>query len=224
MEKEIPLGIRNILEEFAEEKANLFNVEFNSNCVVSFKDLDKNSDFIFKLEKIDVHQDKKTTYVIEYKPSNEENLNSARVRVTLSEIRIHFNNWKNLLKASNKKSILFDDPIANSYYEEIEEYFTIIDDDAELKGYSIKQQLKINEFLDSINVIISNEDQEDLDVVETLSLIEIAKKSLSKSTKGEVVKSIRKIISKAFKISLQIGEKLLINFTTELAKKLIEGK
>ena len=110
MEKEIPLGIRNILEEFAEEKANLFNVEFNSNCVVSFKDLDKNSDFIFKLEKIDVHQDKKTTYVIEYKPSNEENLNSARVRVTLSEIRIHFNNWKNLLKASNKKSILFDDP------------------------------------------------------------------------------------------------------------------
>ena len=61
-------------------------------------------------------------------------------------------------------------------------------------------------------------------MVETLSLIEIAKKSLSKSTKGEVVKSIRKIISKAFKISLQIGEKLLINFTTELAKKLIEGK
>ena len=63
--------------------------------------------------------------------------------------------------------------------EEIEEFFKIIDDDAELKGYSIKQQLKINEFLDSINVIISNEDQEDLDVVETLSLIEIAKKSLS---------------------------------------------
>jgi hypothetical protein len=128
-----------------------------------------------------------------------------------------------LLK-TNKRSILFDDPIANSYYEEIEEFFKIIDDDAELKGYSIKQQLKINEYLDSINVIISNENQEDLDVIETLSLIEIAKKSLSKSTKSEVVKSIRKIISKAFKISLQIGEKLLISFTTELAKKLIEGK
>ena len=125
---------------------------------------------------------------------------------------------------TNKRSILFDDPIANSYYEEIEEFFKIIDDDAELKGYSIKQQLKINEYLDSINVIISNENQEDLDVIETLSLIEIAKKSLSKSTKSEVVKSIRKIISKAFKISLQIGEKLLISFTTELAKKLIEGK
>lgn len=224
MKKTIPLGIRNILEEFAEEKANLFSVIFDSNSIVSFKDLDRNSDFNFTLEKIDVHQDNKTSYLIEYKPSNEENLNPNRVRVNLSDIKSHFNKWKNLLRAINKKSNLFDDPIANSYYDEIEEYFTIIDDDAEFKSYSIKEQIKINEFLDSINEMISNENQKDSDVLETLSFIEITKKSLSKSTKSEVVKNIRKIISKAFKISLQIGEKLLINFTTELAKKLLEGK
>lgn len=222
MKKTIPLGIRKILEDLSQKYLELFEVVYEKDSVVVFIDLDKSSNFHFKIEKIN-HTNNDTSYIIAYTPSNELNFITARVNVKLEDFKSHFEKWRDLIIEFNKESLLFDDPIIQSYYDELNPEFLILDEDASYKPYSIFQQKKIIAFLDKSQEIIENENIKDKDIEATLELIQLTKKNISKSTKFEVTKNIRKIIAIGLKISLEVGQKLLIEFTSELTKKLILG-
>lgn len=221
MKKEIPIAIRKILEELAQNNNGYFKIEFEPNSVITFKDIDIKSNLFFKLERISLNNSGTTIYTIEYKPSNRENLNSYKNVITLDAFKGHFENWKNLFTEICQESPLFDDAIIQSYYDEIEPNFKIVDEDAEYKTYTINQQLIIVEFLNNAHKYISNLKIIDTDTRETLQLIENTKENISKTTKKQVVQNIRKIIATSFKIGLEVGQKLLIEFTTEFAKKMI---
>jgi|GEM_PF-4912883 hypothetical protein len=222
MKKTIPLAIRRVLEELSQDRRDLFIIEFEKGSVITFKDIDSISTFRFQLETINV-TNSKTSYVINYNPSNEENLNPIRTGAELNQIKGHFEKWLSLLSEINKESPLFDDPITQSYYDELEPSFDIIDKDANYKTFSINQQKLIVHFLNAAHTIIEEQNNMDIEGEEVINLITETKKSLSKTTKKKVIKCIRLIIAKGFKIGLEIGEKLLIEFTTELTKKLLIG-
>lgn len=226
MKKKIPIGLRKILDQVSSGNEGLFEAEFSDDCVIKFKDSDSESDFFFEIAKINPAQgnNNKVSYTIKYKPYNEETLSPHQTAVTLSNFRDYFNKWKNLLIEANKESPLFDDVFTQSYYDELEPKFEILDEDAEIKPYSIEQQQRIVEFLDKAQKILNRQKKKDEpEIKEASELIKETKANISKSTKKKVVKNIRKIIAKGFKAGLEIGQKLLIEFTTELAKKLIMG-
>ncbi|NLP59520.1 hypothetical protein [Lutibacter sp. B1] len=221
MKKKIPIGLRKIIDEVYRENENLFKLEFNENSIAKFLDSDSESDFFFEIKKINTENvNRNITYTVEYKPYNEETLAPRTVPVTLANFKAFFLKWKSLLIESNKMSPLFDDNFTQTYYDEIAPQFEILDDDAEYKPFTILQQKRIIEFLDKAEEILK-EQKNNLDAENTIELIENTKSTITKSTKKEVIKNIRKIIAKGFKVGLKIGEKLLIEFTTELAKKLI---
>lgn len=222
MKKTIPIAIRRVLEGLAQTKSDLFNVEFEKGSIITFKDTDTNTDFCFRLEKINV-TGAKTSYSLYFKPSNVNNLEPVSTGSNLETIKTHFNNWLNLMTEINKKSPLFDDHITQSYYDEIEPEFDIIDKDAEYKTFSIKQQKLICSFLDKAQVVIQEQSKKDKDFEEVSELIIETKQDLSKTTKKKVIKNIRTIIAKGFKMGLQVGERLLIDFSTELGKKILLG-
>lgn len=222
MKKTIPIAIRKVLEELSKNRSDLFFIEFEKGSVITFKDVDTSTDFKFQLETINV-TNSGTTYTINYNPYNEENLKQHRTSTELKHIKGHFEKWLNLLTEINKESPLFDDPITQSYYEEIEPSFEIVDKDADYKTFSIKQQKMITAFLDKAYEVIEEKGDNSVENEEVKNLIEQTRKDLSKSTKKRVIKNIRSIIAKGFKIGLEVGEKLLIEFTTELAKKLMLG-
>lgn len=221
MKKKIPLGLRKILDEVNSQIDNLFSVEFADDYVVKFNDKDISSDFFFEVTKINPPANNVTSYAIRYKPYNEETLDVRAVNVTLANFKGHFLTWKKLLIESNFESPLFDDMITQSYYDELEPQFEIIDDDASFKTFTIIQQTKIVKFLDVANQIIEDQKNDAVEKIIIIKLIEETKNSISKTTKKEVLGKLRKIISLGFKMGLQVGEKLLIEFTTELTKKLI---
>jgi hypothetical protein len=223
MKKKIPLGLRKILDDVNSQNDNLFSVEFGNDFIVKFNDNDNSSDFSFQVTKINSPEDNKHSYSIKYKPYCEQTLDSRTTSITLENFRSHFLLWKRLLVESNLESPLFDDIITQNYYDELEPKFEIIDEDANYNSFSISQQKRILEFLDVANKIIKAQEDNEVEKVDIINLIEETKKSISKTTKNEVVKNIRRIIAKGFKMGLLIGEKLLIEFTTELAKKLITG-
>lgn len=221
MKKKIPLGLRKILDEVNSQIDNLFSVGFADDYIVKFNDKDSSSDFFFEVTKINPPANNATSYAIKYKPYNEETLEVRTANVTLANFKNHFLIWKKLLIESNLESPLFDDTITQSYYDELEPQFEIIDEDANYKTFTIFQQKRIVIFLDVTNQIIEEQNNDTVDKNVIIKLIEETKNSISRTTKKEVLQKLRKIISLGFKMGLQVGEKLLIEFTTELTKKLI---
>ena len=224
MKKKIPIGLRKILDTESSGFNEIFITEFTNDCIIRFKDTDTNSDYFFEVTKINLSQVlNDTSYSIKYKPTNELTTESGGRNVKLSSFREYFINWKKLLIESNKESPLFDDYFTQKYFDELEPQFEIIDEDASFKPYSIEQQKRIIQFLENVEKILKEQKAEPKDVKETIELITETKNNISKTTKKNVVKNIRKIIAKGFKIGLEVGQKLLIEFSTELAKKLLLG-
>jgi hypothetical protein len=183
-----------------------------------------NSDYFFEVTKINLSQVlNDITYTVSYKPTNEFTTEIVSRIVNLSSFREYFVNWKRLLIESNKESPLFDDYFTQKYFDELEPIFEIIDEDANFNPYSIEQQKIIIKFLENIENILKDQKNEQKEVGEIIELIYETKANISKTTKINVVKKIRKIIAKGFKIGIQVGEKILIEFTTEFAKKILLG-
>lgn len=224
MKKKLPIGLRKILDDMNSPNENLFLVKFSDDYLVKFIDLDDSSDFFFQITKINLATNDKTSYAIQYKPWNELTLDTRSINIMLESFRSHFTIWKNLLIESNIDSPLFDDSITKAYYNELEPRFEIVDKDANYNTFSINQQHRIIAYLNTARKIIEqHEDDDKEDKIESIKLIDETIKVISKTTKKEVLNKIRKIIAKGYKIGLQVGEKLVIEFTTELAKKLIVG-
>ena len=118
---------------------------------------------------------------------------------------------------------MFDDNITQAYYDEIEPKFKIIDEDANYNPFSIEQQKRIVAFLNTAEKVLKDNPKQTSEIKESIELINETKNNINISTKTKVIKNIRKIVAKGFKIGLHVGEKLLIEFTTELTKKLLIG-
>ncbi len=221
MKNKIPVGLRKIIEEVYKENQNLFILEFNENSIAKFRDSDLESDFFFEIKNINLENvHKNITYTIEYKPYNEETLAPRTVAVQLSNFKQFFSKWTSLLIESNEVSPLFNDNFTQTYFDEIEPQFDILEDDAEYKPFTIIQQKRIVEFLNKAEEVF-NMQKDNIDAKRAIELIENTKSKTTILTKKEVVKNIRKIIARGFKVGLKIGEKLLIEFTHEVVKKLV---
>lgn len=224
MKKKIPIGVRKALEEVAKNKNYLFYTEFKNDVVIILKDKETSSDFHFSILKINPPTNAKESYNIEYKPCILETLESKNTNTTLEGLKNHFSNWIKLLEDYNEESPLFGDPILQTYYDELEPDFKILDDDADIKPYSIEQQKKIVLFLENASQIIHRQEPlQNNEIKEFIELVNETKENISKSTKRQVINKIRKIIAKGFKIGLQVGERLLIEFTAEVTKQMIMG-
>lgn len=224
MKKNIPLAIRDLIQEIIDSGKDLCKAVFDKDSVLLLVDNDVDSDYFFKIKTVNYDKSNgKTFYNIEFKPCSREHLNPEITTQRITEVKAMFNNWKKLLDESNKPFLLLEDNITQGYYDELEPNFEIIDEDALYKPFKIEQQKAILYFLDKIEGVISKDVKQDSDLSETLLLIDESKTTISRSTKKEVMQRIRRIIAKCFKMGIDIGEKLLIEFTTELTKKLILG-
>lgn len=221
MKKKIPLIVRQALEEMASELGENFIVEFEEGSVVTFLDRDIDSNFYFELKKIS-NKGQHTQYETTYRPSSDEHLDGRSVSLTTSNFKQHFTIWKDLVNAMSEPSILFDDVFTKKYYDELEPEFQIIDEDSEYAPFSLNQQERIIAFLDYVDEFAKSlqDSQEKSDI---LSLSEKTNASISRLTKSQVIKNIRQIVAKGYKIGRDVGQKLLIDFTTELVKKLLQG-
>ncbi len=221
MKKTVPILVRKALEKVLDENPTLIRAVFDEKAVVIFKEkYDFESPFYFKLIAVNVNDSGKTTYTVEYLPSNYENLKSRRHSNSLEGLNDDIKTWINLIIEYNKESIIFDDKITQKYYDDLEPQFTIIDKDADFAPYSFAQQEQLQKYLDfarqKIEAQVTPENKTEAE--EIIKEITEAKDVISKSTKSENISRIRKIIAKAHKMKYDIGKELLIEFLADAAK------
>jgi len=227
MKRTIPLTLRKAIEEVAVNYKNLFTIESNESSLIILKDKEKDSDFYYKIVKANTETNNQSSYLVQYKPINEDSLSVNTQNMSIMSVKMTLTAWLKLIQETNKESPIFDDLIVQSYYDELESDFEILDEDADVNAYSIGQQRKIIEFLSHIAVTLQayeiEKGYDKNEIKEITDLVEETKETISRSTKREVFNKIRKVVAKTFKIGLEIGEKLLVEFSTEFAKKMITG-
>jgi uncharacterized protein (UPF0332 family) len=221
MKKTIPIAFRNYLDDLVKGNPNLIRPVFEDKFVVVLREKhDANSPFYFRLEEINTDQHGKTSFIVEFVPSNYENLKPVRYAATFEMLKENVKTWINLLIEYNKDSLVFDDPITQRYYEDLEPQFTIIDKDADFAPHSFEQQEQLQKFLDFARqkVEAHTTPENKIEAEEIIKEIAEAKDVISKSTKSENTNKIRKIISRIYKINYDVGKELLIEFLTDAAK------
>ena len=223
MKKVLPLKVRRIVESNLKGKEHLFKFRVDKESTLTIYDADTESEFYFTY--VEAYQDNNSNPIhrVWVQPRNSEDIEETELEVDIKTLEVSFEQWCNLIVEYNQESSVFNDSISQSYYDELEPNFKIVDEDADVKPFSIEQQKVIVQFLNRSKKLIAAQKKDIDNAKEVISLIEEAKRTITRCTKSEVVRKIRKIIAKGFKVGLQVGEKLLIDFSTELAKKLLTG-
>lgn len=165
------------------------------------------------------------TYECSYNPSSLESTHTTFILADLDEIPDHLQYWVELVKEYNKESTLFDDPILQGYYDDLEITFTVTDEDADYRAYPHETQGKLNTLYDQIKQIVESEKNSDNndEANQIIRQIEAAQNNISKQTKREASKNLQKILALIKKYSYKAGELIAEGLMVDFAIKLITG-
>ena len=137
----IPLTIRRELEKILKDRHILFNID-DSHPHMRYRLTPKNqptSPFFFNIIEI-IEKGGINYYKCDYLPASDSHLNPEQMEVNQIGIIKRLDYWTKLVESYNETSILFDDPITQRYYEDLETKFTIDDADADTAPYENNRQ------------------------------------------------------------------------------------
>ena len=133
--------------------------------------------------------------------------------------------WLDLLKTYNEKSVLFDDPILQNYYDEISPKFIVTDENADSAPFDFERQGRLLEIYDRVRLLVEKEKtSENAEEAETIvKEIDAAKASTSKETKRQAMQRFQKIVAMCMKYSYAVGRAILAEVFVEAGKQLLLG-
>lgn len=218
MKKNVPLQVLKELEPYVKSEYKFVKVRKKKDRLLSLIDRDVNSDFFFEITKYEV-QNSKLIVTTFRKPKSELSTEEFTERLGIEHLKGRFENWLKIIDSYEKVDNYFDDPILRAYQDEFFEKFKILDKDAEVKPFDIRQQLAIEQHLNTIIDIIKDEEESD----ETAEILEDSielKKDIGKLTKTETFHKmcliwgkIRKYSFQTLKIIMSKGSEKLIEYS-----------
>lgn len=223
MKKTLPLTVLKSIKKVAErfkQFSNITIVEQSSNGLFFIKAND--ADFYFVFNKFE-QRDEKVLYYVKYKPCSEDHLNAAEIGVWSDQLETHIDSWFKLVNQYDEIYPLFDDPIAEHYYHELN--FDIIDADAEVAPFDLQRQGYLMEIYDNLIQKVENEKTENnKDEAEALiKRIDAAQQQLPKTTKREAVNTFRKVIAFCRKYSYKVAISIIAETLVEIGKVAIKA-
>lgn len=216
MKKQVPLQVLKELEPFVKGEYDFVRIRKKKDILLSLVDKDIQSDFFFEIIKYEV-QSSKLIVTISRKPKNELSNEEFTERLSIEHLKVRFEAWLKIIDSYEKVDNYFDDPILKAYQDEFFENFKMLDDDAEIKPFEIKQQFAIEEHLNAIIDVISKETESD-ETIEILDNSNDLKRDLGKLTKLETFTKMCQVWGQVRKYSLQTLKVIM----TKGSGKLIE--
>lgn len=226
MKRTIPLALIQTIEKTVAENRHLIKFIEEDNSLLYLKDANKESDFYFRIKAID---NKKAggnnDFIVEKKPFSARQVEPKGILAKYDSLENLLKQWIELLKEYNKVGSIFEDLILESYQNQVEDKFQILDEDAHVAPFDLNRQLWLEEYLDKvIETVEKRKDETNVNEVE--EIIEESRqlqKELSQSTKSQVIKKLSRILAKGWKLSLDIVKELIIDVSAEVIKKSLMG-
>ncbi|SIN85605.1 hypothetical protein [Chitinophaga niabensis] len=165
--------------------------------IFEVKDRDETSGYYFRISMPVKDPSKSGNYIytITLYPSNTNSLKESQITPDRMGAIEYFHKWINIIEEHNKISFTEENQFEKQYEKEFFDDFQIIDEDADSMAFDLPRQLAIDNFLNSVQVILeSNREKYD-----TSALIEETKEirsEITSSTKKGTIKRISKLFSK----------------------------
>ncbi|WP_111309857.1 hypothetical protein [Confluentibacter sediminis] len=226
--KKLPITILKSLESFVNLTGEKFKTIDPKENLLFVLDIDNTSDFYFKIEQYKKMQNGSFQFLMDRKPTNENDNGNNRGWIEIKNLETQFKFWLNLLDQYETTESFFDDPILKSNAERFFQKFMIIDENADKETFELEQQLFLEEYLDNskekLKKLKEKESPEKIIEIEILEkeTVEI-KNALTTESKKKIMVRLSKFWGRAQKTGLQVIKEIFVSVTTELAKRLMLG-
>ena len=210
--------IKKTYEKFRTEisrHSETVRIETDENLEISARGLGGNDHFYFHVFSPEQNINKsKIDYSIEFSPKNTSTVNAMNSKTTGTNLQKLLTNWIGYLKRYNEIQIHPTDSIDEQYEQEFDDWFEIVDDDADTNAFNAEQQLLIQNIIDkSVTLLIKEGVEEDDPVIKEANWL---KSKLGTYTKRQVVQCVKKIYPKLRKKGLDMTKKVYDIWTTEM--------
>ncbi len=227
MKKKIPLAILEVLQPIIDKNLDLIKPVKYEDGISHLVDNDENSDFYFKVIRQEMSNGK-NGYVVEYKPTNKDNVKANSLWTDIKDINSYITEWLNIISSYNALHTIYDDPILKSNQERFEKEFNLVDEDAKTSSFELKQLLFLEDYLDTtkskLSILKEKANEQTAIEIEELEIeVTEIKADLTKQTKQQIFKRLTKFWAKAQKTGLEVIKEVLINVTAEITKQLLLG-
>lgn len=229
MKKDIPVAILTIIGKMSEKIPRLIKIIADDTVILNIVHADQSTGYYFKIIKQNSGWfDGIKKYVIEFKPAGPDSNGIMKWSGSKQDLDIYLTNWTNLLDAYENVQIFFEDPIIKRNQENFDKEFEIVDEDADIVPFDLKQQFFLDNYvskaIESIEAFAKDKPAEEKE--ELASLVEegkVLKKSISQEAKRPVIKKLSHFLGRAQKISLDLVKEIFVNVSAEVITKLITG-
>lgn len=200
-------------------------VSDNSSTIWIEKDIDLNfwvrgtggnKHFYFKIEDVnlDERNGNKITFTTEYAPKDQTSIDKLRRVFPKESLSNVFSHWLANLQRYNSIIIHPSDSIEKQYESEFDDWFEIVDDDADKNAFDAKQQLLIEKVINkSILLLVEGGISEDDPIIVKSNWL---KDNIASLTKSQVVHEVKKIYAQIRKKGLVVVKKVYDVWVNEL--------
>ncbi len=220
--KDIPLVVLQTIEPLITESSKLFKIIDTAENLLYIEDADPQSNFYFKIIS---YSEQGQNIAIEFKPMNQNNVDTYGNTIGLQGLKGLFVNWKSYLQAYENIKI-FDDPILRQYQLEFENEIHIIDEDADYNTYDISTQIWLDQYLtryqERLELFKTSENKNEIEEIQ-IELAEL-KTTQTKLTKNKIINRLSKIWAKTRKIGLGLLNDVFQEVKSEIINRLITGR
>ena len=226
--KKIPITILKSLESFVSLTGEKFKIIDPKENLLHVLDIDNTSDFYFQIEKYEKKQNGNFQFLMNRKPTNENENGVQRNWIDIKDLETQFKTWIDLLDQFETTESFFDDPILKSNAERFFQKFDIVDENADIETFELEQQLFLEEYLDNsrkkLEKLKNGESEEKILEIEILEKeTEEIKSALTTESKKKIMIRLSKFWGRAQKTGLQVIKEIFVSVTAELAKRLMLG-
>lgn len=219
IKKRLSPDLLKVVNRVLDQYPGLFSIRDENQYEIYIADKDSSSDFFFAVKK---ESSDKNGHYLEYsrKPYSANNRAVGSVTQKLSDFENNFKEWFNNLQTYNEPSPI-DDILLRGYQEEFYDDFKIIEEDADQKGFSYSQQLKLvgylNDVVDKIEGLKNDKNSEVIDDIK--SEASTLATEITTETKNGTMKRLCRLWAKGRKSGLKVSEFMLKEFVEEFLKE-----
>lgn len=224
MKKKISLETLSLLQPYIDNTEGIFIAKNDE--LITFVDSDPLSSFFFQIVKENILEQRQYYWIIKHSPKSDNDIGVHSSHVHKEHLKEAIEGWIERLRKYSKLRFVEDieDPIVEAFAEEYYDSFEIVDDDADVKPYSIKQIGYIETLLLGLGQEIEQNreeyvNQSSLEVVAEIEYrIEDIMATIYQSTKKTIAKKISRLFGFITKEGGPLLREAIKNAITEVIK------
>lgn len=221
--------IQNLLglirEIISEKNPPVRLLENHEGALIYIEDLDNESNFYFKVlsatsKEVKISSSSTTNKIyFDYErcPTDSTSVKKWNGTNESQEVIRWIKEWADFLNEYNEIH-LFQDEFVEKYTSKFYSDFVIIDKEADIEPFSLEQQLFLNEYLDIIEKVLEENDEE-FNTQEIRNDVKELKQNLTQLSKNSVLKKLSIIWAKTQKKGLKLLKEIYTSFKKEVIKR-----